>query len=179
MNAAEFKELEGQRIQQVLGAIGALPAAMLVFGDGPSTAAAGAPLFVAAIALIVGSIMHWNYTDGAYHLDTIEHDVRLVDQPKVDLWQEDLERAGYWFQGLTYYYGISSLICSVAGVAAVYSTIRLSVSVEIGFLAAGAVTIAVCTEIVLSGRRRNQLLKRCRILNGLPKGGEAEASPGG
>ena len=179
MNAAEYKQLEGQRIQQVLSAIGALPAAMLVFGDGPSTSAAGAPLFAVAIALVVGAFMHWNYTDAAYHLDCIDHTVRPQDRPTVDFWQADLEAAGYHFQGLTYFYGIASLLCSLAGVAAVYSTIRFGVSVEVGFWTAGAVAVAVCAEIVLSGRRRNELLARCRMLNGLPKGGEAEASPGG
>lgn len=172
MNAAEYKELEGQRIQQVLGAIGALPAAMLVFGEGPSTSAAGAPLFAAAIALIVGAFMHWNYTDAAYHLDCIDHHVTPQHQPLVDRWQEDLERAGYRFQGMTYFYGIASLLASLAGVAAVYSTLRAGVSVETGFWVAGGISVAVCAEVVCSGRRRNALLTRCRMLNGLRKSGE-------
>jgi hypothetical protein len=179
MNPAEYKQLEGQRIQQVLGAIGALPAAMLVFGDGPSTSAAGAPLFAVAIAFVVGAFMHWNYTDAAYHLDCHEHSVRAQDQPALDAWQRDVEAAGSRFQGLTYFYGIASLLSSLAGVSAVYSTIRFGVSVELGFWAAGVVTVVVCGEVVLSGRRRNKLVERCRAIDGLPKAGEAEASHGG
>lgn len=165
MNAAEYKQLEGQRIQQVLGAIGALPAAMLVFGDGPSTAAAGAPLFTIAIALIVGALMHWNYTDAAYHMDSIEHFVAPEEQHKVDAWQDDLEMAAYRFQRRTYFYGIASLLCSIAGVAAVYSTIRFGLSVELGFWAAGIGTVAVSAEVVIAGNQRNALLERCRRLS--------------
>jgi hypothetical protein len=165
MNAAEYKQLEGQRIQQVLSAIGALPAAMLVFGDGPSASAAGAPLFAMAIALIVGALMHWNYTDAAYHMDCTEHSVAPEEQHRVNAWQKDLEAAGYRFQRRTYFYGIASLLCSIAGVAAVYSTIRFGVSVEAGFWAVGVGAVAICAEVVVAGNQRNALLDRCRKLS--------------
>lgn len=168
MNETEYKELEGQRIQQVLGAVGALPAAMLVFGDGPGASAAGAPLFATAIALSVAALMHWNYTDAAYHLDCIDHSVARGHQDILDNWRNDVEKAGRRYQGSTYFYGISSLLCSIAGVAAVYSSIRFSLSAELGFWLAGIVAMATCAEIVVAGNRRNLLVERSREISILP-----------
>jgi hypothetical protein len=165
MNAAEFKQLEGQRIQQVLGAIGALPAAMLVFGDGPDTSAAGAPLFAAAIALIIGSLMNWNYTDGAYYLDSASFKVPDTEAEALDQWQANLLRNAYRFQHRTYGYGVLSLLCSIFGVAGVYSTIRTGVSVDVGFVVAVVAAMIVSFDIVRLGMTRNSLLRECRRLS--------------
>ena len=163
MNAAEYKEIEGQRIQQVLGA---LPAAMLVFGESPSTSAGGAPLFAAAIALIVGALMNWNYTDGAYYLDSISYTVPDEEREALDRWEADLLAAGYRFQHRTYSYAILSLFCSILGVAGVYSTLHTGISVNIGFGLAFVAAALVSFDIVRLGMTRNALLRECRRLAG-------------
>jgi len=165
MNDAEYKQIEGQRIQQVLGAIGALPAAMLVFGDGADVSAAGAPLFAAAIALIVGSLMNWNYTDGAYYLDGASFMVPEEESEALERWQSALNRHAYIFQHRTFAYGILSLICSILGVAGVYSTIRAPLSVDAGFVLAIATSGAVSFDVVWLGMKRNGLLRECRRLS--------------
>lgn len=167
MNAAEYKNIEGQRIQQVLGAIGALPAAMLVFGDGPTTVAAGAPLFAAAIVLIVGALMNWNYTDAIFYLDTEHHVVPMDHVEDLATWQIALENAGDRFQYRTYGYGVLSLLCSITGVAGVYSSLRLPIPVDIGFLIVIVLTIIVSIDVVRSGLQRNQLLNESRRLSEL------------
>lgn len=165
MNDAEYKSIEGQRIQQVLGAIGALPAAMLVFGDGPAISATGAPLFVAAIVLVIGSLMNWNYTDAAYHMDSLHMELPEEHQPAHLAWMADLERAGYQFQHRTYGYAIASLLCSILGVAGVYSTLRSGVSVNVGFLVTVGLGLLTSGDVVALGMKRNALMRRVRALS--------------
>lgn len=160
MSPLDYKQIEGPRIQQVLGAIGALPAAMLVFGDGPSTSAAGAPLFTAAIVFVIGALMNWNYTDDAYHMNTIPFTVPDKAGPDLEKWQADLMKAGTQFQHRTYAYGVLSLLSSVLGVAGVYSTLRTGISVNLGFVAAIAAAAAVSFDIVALGMKRNELGRR-------------------
>jgi len=159
----EWKALEGQRIQSVLGAIGALPAAALVFGDDAAASAPGAPLYTAAIVLMIGAYMHWLYTDGVYHLGSIEFRFTEVDLKAFRDWEtKTLHPAGYRFQWSTYAYAIASLLCTVCGLMGVYSTIRSGVSVEVGFYAVIALAACVSAEVVSSGAKRNRLLRECR-----------------
>lgn len=164
MTPSEYKQIEGQRIQQVLAAVGALPAAMLVFGDGPRTAAEGAPLFMAAIILVIASLMNWNYTDAAYHLDTVEADFPEERRAEVDAWRGRLLTAAYKFQHRTYGYAIASLLASSFGVAAVYSTLSSGIAVETGFILTVVVAFAASWDIVRLGMIRNQLLREVRDL---------------
>lgn len=167
----EWKSLEGQRIQGVLGAIGALPAAALVFGETAAASAPGAPLYTAAIVLTMGAYMHWIYTDGVYHISAIPFRFTVEDLARYRAWeQHTLIPAGYQFQAMTYAYGISSLLCTVLGLMGVYSSLRTGLSVEIGFVAVIVVACAVSFEIVASARRRNALTFAAREWSKLHQG---------
>lgn len=159
MNATDFKALEGARIGAVHGAVGALPAAALVFADTPSVVAPGAPLFAAAIILVLGAYMHWNHTDtGFWLLEGIYADVDHAEQNQAV--RTDMERAGTRSVVMNYVYGLASVGCTAAGFAGIYSSFRVSFSVDQGFIIAGAVFIATAAELVISRARQGMLANR-------------------
>ena len=159
MNGTDFKALEGVRIGAVHGAVGALPAAALVFADTPSVVAPGAPLFAAAIILVLGAYMHWNHTDtGFWLIGGIDSDGdNRATNEKV---RNDLMRSGARNVAMNYIYGLASVGCTVAGFAGVYSSFRSSLSVDQGFIAAGLIFALTTIELVMSRIRHNFLSKR-------------------
>lgn len=139
----EWKQLEGQRIMPVLGAVAALPGAALI-AAGP----AGAPLFCAALVMIAAAYIFWLFTDGIYeltvHAKALENRMELVKR-----W---LGR-GFHFQLMMVLYGAGSVICTVAGMAGEHSSLRVPVTTEQGFLLMGAL-MAVVLVHVLWGLKR-------------------------
>lgn len=124
VNDYEWKQLEGQRIMPVLGAMAAVPGAAII-----AASPAGAPLFCAALMLIAAAYVFWLFTDGIYHLTVHAH--KLPTYP--DLLKRWMPR-GLHFQLMTVLYGGGSVICTVAGFAGQHSTLRGPLSVEQGFL---------------------------------------------
>lgn len=165
MNGAEFKQIEGQRLQQVLSAIGALPAALLVFGDSPATSAPGAPLFVLAIACGLGALMFMTYTDGIFYLDSSDFVLPKEAFAQWELLQAELEAVGLRFQISSVAYGCSSLILSLMGIAAVYSPLRTGVPATVGFVVAIAAAIIVCSHVSWGRWKTNILTDRCRSIS--------------
>jgi hypothetical protein len=159
MNGTDFKALEGARIGAVHGAVGALPAAALVFADTPLVVAPGAPLFAAAIILVLGAYMHWNHTDTGYWLigEICAGEDKEATNKKV---REDLERSGTRHVAMNYIYALASVGCTAAGFAGVYSSFRSGMSVDQGFIAAGLVFAVTTGELVLSRIRQGMLLNR-------------------
>ena len=108
--------------------------------------------------------MHWLYTDVVYHLGSFEFSFTEADLKSFRDWEtKTLHPAGYRFQWSTYAYAIASLLCTVCGLMGVYSNIRSEVSVEVGFCAVVALSLCVSGEVVLSGAKRNRLLRECRV----------------
>ena len=144
----EFKELEAARIQPLLGAISALPGAALVFsGDGASS---GAPLFVLALVLIAAAYLSWMCSDAVFsvHWDNQE----AGDYERAS----ELETIGYYLGWATVAYGIASLTVTAFGFAAVHSTLRLPISVDLGFIITLCVSALVIAHMVHSVHLRNQ-----------------------
>ncbi|MND22337.1 hypothetical protein D3C80_127130 [compost metagenome] len=112
--------------------------------------------------------MHWNFTDQIFYLDAADHHVAPQHQGEVDRWRLDIDKFGGRFPKMTYAYAVPSLICSIAGVAAVYSPMRLPVTVNVGFVLALAAAGLMSAEVYRSGRRTSELLHECRRLNNLP-----------
>lgn len=167
MNYTDFKNLEGQRVQAVLGAIGALPAAMLVFGDAPASAAPGAPLFAAAVVMVVGAYQQWTQTDACFYLDATPFNLPDESAKLAERWRAEVNVQGDRCQNATFVYGIASLFASMFGLAAVFSTLRSPVTVEVGFCAAVLLLGFVSWEVFSSNRKINALLHRCRALSQL------------
>lgn len=162
MNATDFKAMEGVRIGAVHGAVGALPAAALVFADTPAVVAPGAPLFTAAIILMVGAYMHWNHTDTGFWLISgiDEHCEKAEQNASV---RRALTRSGTRHIAMNYLYGLGSVLCTVGGFAAVYSTFRSSISVDMGFVLAGATFFATSFELIMSRARQGVLFGRIQV----------------
>lgn len=160
MTPVEFKNQEGTRIQAVLGAIGALPAAALVFATDPALSAPGAPFFLAAIFLVVGAYLHWNHTDSIFWLDGVDLN---YDEPNRDValaHGKDVEKAGLRHVTFSYLYGLGSLACTAAGFTGVYASIRLPLSIDAGFYVAGVLLLFTAVELIISRVRMEWLLRR-------------------
>ena len=152
----EFKATEGFRVQSVLASLGALPAAALVFGDAADSVAPGAPLYCAAILLLIGAYMHWMYTDGTFYMG-FEHSNARVDEP-ITRWLNDLHRSGARNQTMTFLYGFGNILCTFGGAVAVYGDIRLPVSVQTGFAIVFLLALFVFSDVFGSNLRRNYFM---------------------
>jgi len=152
----EFKATEGFRVQSVLASLGALPAAALVFGDSAESVAPGAPLYCAAILLLIGAYMHWMYTDGTFYMG-FEHSASSVDEATTR-WLDALYRSGARNQTMTFLYGFGNILCTLGGAAAVYGGMRLPVSVETGFAAVFLLSAVVFGDVFGSNLRRNHFM---------------------
>lgn len=160
MTPAEFKSQEGSRLQALHGALGTLPALALVFASDITQVAPGAPFFTAAIILVIGSYVHWNSTDTIFWLTIKRWIVGTDDECSVaDDYRERLIRSGGYHVVMNHVYAIATLVCCVAGFAGVYSSIRLGVSAEVGFLAVGFLLIVVAIEIVFSRQNLARLIR--------------------
>lgn len=162
MNATDFKAMEGVRIGAVHGAVGALPAAALVFADTPAVVAPGAPLFSTAIILVLGAYMHWNHTDTSFWLVSAidEHSEKAKQNASV---RSALGRAGTRHVTMNYLYGLGSVLCTAGGFAAVYSTFRSGISVDVGFVLTGVTFIATSLELIMSRARQGFLTDRIQV----------------
>lgn len=145
----DYKTLEGQRIQALMGAIAALPGAALV-ASGPE----GAPLFGAALITVAAAFMFWIFTDGIYHFSTIPN--RTADE-----WAR-LLRAGYRYQRATILYGAASVFLSMAGFAGVHGGLSTGLSVTAGFLIDVVLFAVVLLHILWSVHERNQIGAQAR-----------------
>lgn len=134
--------MEGGRIQPLLGAISALPGAALVLGK---DASAGAPLLVVALGFAAAAYIFWMCTDSVFAL---EYDYASASQ---ELEAQQAAKVGTYMSWATFYYGGASLICTVSAFAAIHSSLRTSLSVEVGFMV-GIVTIVAaighCTHAI-------------------------------
>lgn len=65
------------------------------------------------------------------------------------------ERVGYYMSWATLLYGIVSLGCSIAGLAAMHSTLRLPISIDHGFIIAVAIFVVVAGHCVSAVALRN------------------------
>lgn len=140
----EYKEIEGQRVAPVLGAIAALPAAALIGLDSP-----GAPLFALAIGFAAASYVFWILQDAMYHASCLE--VCNADEYK------RLARDAYHFQSWNVLYAGASVMLSIAGFAGQHSTLRAPISVEAGFVAALVTFLGVCVHIAFAVHERNAI----------------------
>ena len=146
----EYKAMEGQRIGAVLGAIGALPAAALVLGEevGP-----GAPFLALALACVVAAYLFWLYTDGVYH---------LTSAPLNEGERAGMERIGYHFQHACFGYGVTSLLLTLFGVAAVHSGVYSTIPIWAGFLVVLVFALGIVAHCAVSQLLRNRLLDVAR-----------------
>lgn len=154
----EYKEIEGQRVAPVLGAIAALPAAALI-ALGPE----GAPLFALAIGFAAASYVFWILQDAMYHASCLE--VCNADEYR------RLSRDAYHFQGANVLYAAASVLLSMAGFAGQHSTLRGPISVEIGFVVSLTAFLLVCVHIWLSVLERNaidRMIEAAARRQGLP-----------
>ncbi len=133
----DFKEMESARIQPLLGAVAALPAAALVLGD---DASAGAPLFLVSMTCAAIAYVMWMCSDAVFAVH-FEHDGESYPGES-----RRLEGVGYYMSWCTYVYGAASIGASALGFAAVHSTLRSGLSAELGFLAAFAFFIAAASH---------------------------------
>lgn len=140
----EYKEIEGQRIAPVLGAIAALPAAALI-ALGPS----GAPLFALAIGFAAVSYVFWILQDAIYHASCLE--VCNASEYK------RLSRDAYHFQAGNVLYAAASVLLSIAGFAGHHSMLRVPVSVETGFILSLLMFMLVCLHVWFSVVERNAI----------------------
>lgn len=140
----EYKEIEGQRVAPVLGAIAALPAAALIGLDSP-----GAPLFALAIGFAAASYVFWILQDAMYHASCLE--VCNADE------YARLARDAYHFQAGNVLYAGASVMLSMAGFAGQHSTLRTSISVETGFVVALVTFLMVCVHIGIAVVERNAI----------------------
>ena len=161
----DWKTIEGQRVQAVLGAVGALPAAALVLSDNAAVVSPGAPLFLAAVVMVLGAYVHWLNTDGIYHLDSLE----IVVPPDMYAarveWCRGLRKPGLQYQFSTYAYAGSSMMLTIAGFAAIHTDIRLPVTVGWGFAAAGALLVVTLAEVLVARAKVNALLIESRTFS--------------
>lgn len=140
----EYKEIEGQRVAPVLGAIAALPAAALI-----GLGASGAPLFALAIGFAAASYVFWILQDAMYHASCLE--VCNAGEYR------RLARDAYHFQGGNVLYAAASVFLSMSGFAAQHSTLRTSISVEAGFVIALVTFFFVCLHVWGSVVERNAM----------------------
>ena len=142
----EYKAMEGQRIQAVLAAVGALPAAALVLGKEVSS---GAPFFALALVTTTAAYLFWLYVDGVYYLTMapLEREER-----------EFMARRGYHFQHACFAYGSSSLLLSLYGLAAVHSGLTTSIPVWVGFVVTLVLALAILLHCAVCQLIRNKLL---------------------
>lgn len=165
MSPAEFKGQEGSRIQALHGALGSLPALALVFASDISQVEPGAPLFAAAVILVIGAYVHWNSTDTVFWLNNrqwiVPDDSGI---PEADVLLAKISALGHRHVALNYAYAIATLGCSIAGFAAVYSDLRLGISTEVGFIVVGFVLIAVAIEVVSSRLHFEWIMKKATEL---------------
>jgi hypothetical protein len=142
----EYKQMEAARIQPLLGAVGALPGAALVLG---SEAHSAAPLFVSALTFIAAAYLFWMCTDAVFGM---QYDNAVAGEEALAAHQE---RVGYYMSWATLLYGIVSLGCSIAGLAAMHSTLRLPISIDHGFIIAVAIFVVVAGHCVSAVALRN------------------------
>ncbi|MFY0399953.1 hypothetical protein [Brevundimonas naejangsanensis] len=165
MTPAEFKGQEGSRIQALHGALGSLPALALVFASDISQVKPGAPLFAAAVILVIGAYVHWNSTDTVFWITNrqwiVPDDSGI---PKADALLAKISALGHQHVALNYAYAIATLGCSIAGFAAVYSDLRLGISTEAGFIVVGFVLLAVAIEVVSSRLRFEWIMRKASEL---------------
>lgn len=133
----EFKEMEGARIQPLLGAVAALPAAALVLGKDST---AGAPLFLAALGFVAVAYIMWMCADSVFYLHY------LHDHAENPAEGRRLDRVGYYLSWCTYGYGAVSIITAGLGVAGMHSSLRTPLSVETGFVIALVFIVAAAVH---------------------------------
>ncbi len=150
INAAH-KAHEGSRLLALFGALGALPAGALVLG---AESAPGAPLFCIALVALFAAYMFWGYTDAAYQADSLGY---LEGEDIKDLHQTALR-----WQRASFGYGMVAISCTLAGFAAVYSEIRVPISVSGGFLMMIPLTAGAAYHVVQASTDRNNLIFRVR-----------------
>lgn len=141
---AESKNIEGQRLTALFGAIGALPGAALV-ASGPQ----GAPLFILAICAVAAAYMFWMFTD-----DTFEASITI--RPEDSEWRR-LSWLGYFYQWSTFGYGALSIALTLTGFAGVHSNLRSGISVEAGFVFSFIAALAMVGHVGISMHLRNAL----------------------
>ena len=148
---AEMKTLEGQRIMAAMAALGALPAAALVAAKAP----VGAPLFCLAIVAVLAGYVFWINTDGIYAAST--YGKRL----SADLRAEML-RVGTGYSYSVLGYCAVSMLATFGGFAAQFSKLRAPMTIEDGFLLAGALSIVGLLHVVWSVIKLNELRTKTR-----------------
>ncbi len=109
--------------------------------------------------------MHWLHTDAIYHLDCTSFSMPDDMRGAFQAWNERLTPAGFRFQWSTYAYAIASMLATLMGASAVYSTLRVPISVETGFVITGVTLIATAAELVWSRWTVNRLLLECRAMS--------------
>lgn len=129
------KDLEGKRIQPLIAAVGALPAAALVFSN--SNVAEGAPLFVAAIVFFVGTYFMWMCADAVVSI--CDFAMRNNEAKRA----QHALRVGAYMSWATFAYGLASLAMTCLGFVAVFSSLTFGVSIEAGFRVCLAIFLLV------------------------------------
>lgn len=152
MTPTEYKSLEGQRIQAVLGAVAALPGAALV-----ASGAEGAPMFAAGLIAVAAAFMCWIYTDGVYHCSLVPNQTEAE-------WDR-LLRAGYRYQWGTFGYGALSIVLTLSGFAGVHSELRSPLTVGQGFMVDAIFATVVVVHIFWSANERNKIMAATRAVS--------------
>lgn len=166
MTPTEYKNLEGQRIQAIMGAIAALPGAALV-----ASKPEGAPLFAAALIAVAVAFLFWILTDAIYHFSTIPHQTPAE-------WAR-LMRAGYRYQWSTIGYAALSIVLTLAGFAGAHSDLRSPVTIEAGFGLAVVFFVAALLHALWSVDERNKInvASRAVSLRNLAAGQQQQTPP--
>jgi hypothetical protein len=150
MTPADFKALEGEKIQPLLGAIAALGAGGLL-----SLGADGAPFFLLSVTSIVGAYCFWLGVDNHYFTQIETKGIRHG----ILLWKV-LVRQATQSQIYMIFYIMVSIVSLILGFYGAYGTIKLSVSIDVGFAISGLLILAGLGHCALEIQLRRMVRER-------------------